>query len=182
MPQKRNPDVPELVRGKSGRIIGHLMGLLVLMKGQPLAYNKDNQEDKEPLFDTVETLSQTLIIYTEMMGDVQVNAVALRQAAQEGFSTATDLADYLVKKGTPFRDAHEIVARAVRHAESEGCDLADLPLTTLRTFSSIIGSDVHAVLTLEGSVASRDIPGGTAPTRVRSALQEARQRWDHAGE
>ncbi|WP_297461795.1 argininosuccinate lyase [Ferrovum sp.] len=182
MPQKRNPDVPELVRGKSGRVIGHLMGLLVLMKGQPLAYNKDNQEDKEPLFDTVETLSQTLVIYAEMMGDVQVNEATLRQAAQEGFSTATDLADYLVKKGTPFRDAHEIVARAVRHAESEDCDLADLPLATLQTFSSIIESDVHEVLTLEGSVASRDIPGGTAPIRVRSALQEARQRWDHAGE
>ncbi len=182
MPQKRNPDVPELVRGKSGRVIGHLMGLLVLMKGQPLAYNKDNQEDKEPLFDTVETLSQTLIVYAEMMGDVQVNEAALRQAAQEGFSTATDLADYLVKKGTPFRDAHEVVARAVRHAESEGCDLADLPLTTLQTFSSTIESDVHEVLTLEGSVASRDIPGGTAPARVRSALQEARQRWDHGGE
>ncbi|WP_297473568.1 argininosuccinate lyase [Ferrovum sp.] len=182
MPQKRNPDVPELVRGKSGRVIGHLMGLLVLMKGQPLAYNKDNQEDKEPLFDTVETLSQTLIIYAEMMGDVQVNEAALRQAAQEGFSTATDLADYLVKKGTPFRDAHEVVARAVRHAESEGCDLADLPLATLQTFSSTIESDVHEVLTLEGSVASRDIPGGTAPVRVRSALQEARQRWDHGGE
>ncbi|WP_297476156.1 argininosuccinate lyase [Ferrovum sp.] len=182
MPQKRNPDVPELVRGKSGRVIGHLMGLLVLMKGQPLAYNKDNQEDKEPLFDTVETLSQTLIIYAEMMGDVQVNEAALRQAAQEGFSTATDLADYLVKKGTPFRDAHEVVARAVRHAESEGCDLADLPLATLQTFSSTIESDVHEVLTLEGSVASRDIPGGTAPARVRSALQEARQRWDHGGE
>ena len=182
MPQKRNPDVPELVRGKSGRVIGHLMGLLVLMKGQPLAYNKDNQEDKEPLFDTVETLSQTLIVYAEMMGDVQVNEAALRQAAQEGFSTATDLADYLVKKGTPFRDAHEVVARAVRHAESEGCDLADLPLATLQTFSSTIESDVHEVLTLEGSVASRDIPGGTAPVRVRSALQEARQRWDHGGE
>ena len=182
MPQKRNPDVPELVRGKSGRIIGHLMGLLVLMKGQPLAYNKDNQEDKEPLFDTVETLSQTLVIYTEMMGDVQVNAAALRQAALEGFSTATDLADYLVKKGMPFRDAHEIVARAVRHAETEDCDLAELPLSTLRTFSPIIESDVHEVLTLEGSVASRNIPGGTAPTQVRAALQEARQRWDHEGE
>nr|WP_297496822.1 argininosuccinate lyase [Ferrovum sp.] len=182
MPQKRNPDVPELVRGKSGRIIGHLMGLLVLMKGQPLAYNKDNQEDKEPLFDTVETLSQTLVIYTEMMGDVQVNAAALRQAALEGFSTATDLADYLVKKGMPFRDAHEIVARAVRHAETEDCDLAELPLSTLQTFSPIIESDVHEVLTLEGSVASRNIPGGTAPTQVRAALQEAHQRWDHAGE
>jgi argininosuccinate lyase len=182
MPQKRNPDVPELVRGKAGRVIGHLMGLLVLMKGQPLAYNKDNQEDKEPLFDTVETLSQTLIIYAEMMSDVQVNEAALRQAAQEGFSTATDLADYLVKKGTPFRDAHEVVARAVRHAESEGCDLSDLPLATLQTFSSIIEPDVYEVLTLEGSVASRDIPGGTAPVRVRSALREARQRWDHAGE
>ena len=182
MPQKRNPDVPELVRGKSGRIIGHLMGLLVLMKGQPLAYNKDNQEDKEPLFDTVETLSQTLVIYTEMMGDVQVNAAALRQAALEGFSTATDLADYLVKKGMPFRDAHEIVARAVRHAETEDCDLAELPLSTLQTFSPIIESDVHEVLTLEGSVASRNIPGGTAPTQVRAALQEAHQRWDHEGE
>lgn len=180
MPQKRNPDVPELVRGKSGRITGHLMGLLMLMKGQPLAYNKDNQEDKEPLFDTVDTLSQTLRVYTDMMGDIQVNQEAMRKAAQEGFSTATDLADYLVKKGTPFRDAHEIVARAVRHAEDLGCDLADLPLTSLQSFSPIIENDVYSVLTLEGSLASRHLVGGTAPSRVRAAIALKRQELDRA--
>ncbi|NDU85412.1 MAG: argininosuccinate lyase [Ferrovum sp.] len=174
MPQKRNPDVPELVRGKSGRVVGHLMGLLLLMKGQPLAYNKDNQEDKEPLFDTLDTLSQTLTVYAEMMGDIQVNAPAMRQAALEGFATATDLADYLVKKGMPFRDAHEIVARAVRHAELQQCDLADLSLETLQSFSTMITADVYEILTLEGSLASRDIPGGTAPSQVRAAVARAR--------
>ncbi len=175
MPQKRNPDVPELVRGKTGRVTGHLVALLTLMKGQPLAYNKDNQEDKEPLFDTVDTLSRTLRLYTDMMGDITVNADAMRRAALEGFATATDLADYLVKKGIPFRDAHEIVARAVRHAEEQGCDLADLSLEVLQSFSSRIEGDIHAVLTLEGSMASRDIPGGTAPARIRAAIAAKRQ-------
>lgn len=180
MPQKRNPDVPELVRGKTGRINGHLVALLTLMKGQPLAYNKDNQEDKEPLFDTVDTLSQTLRLYTAMMGDITVNPQAMRQAALEGFSTATDLADYLVKKGVPFRDAHEIVARAVRHAEEKHCDLADLSLDVLRTFSPIIAPDIYDILTLEGSMASRNILGGTAPQQVIAAIARQRQEWDHA--
>ena len=174
MPQKKNPDVPELVRGKTGRVVGHLMGLFTLMKGQPLAYNKDNQEDKEPLFDTVDTVLDSLTLYADMMGGVTVNAEAMRAAAREGFATATDLADYLVKKGLPFRDAHEAVARAVRHAETQGCDLADLPLASLKTFSALIGDDVFAVLTLEGSLASRAHIGGTAPDTVRAAIQRAR--------
>jgi argininosuccinate lyase len=174
MPQKKNPDVPELVRGKTGRVIGHLMGLFTLMKAQPLAYNKDNQEDKEPLFDTVDTVLDSLTLYADMMGGVTVNAAAMRAAAREGFATATDLADYLVKKGLPFRDAHEAVARAVRHAETQGCDLADLPLASLKTFSALIGDDVFAVLTLEGSLASRAHIGGTAPDTVRAAIQRAR--------
>jgi argininosuccinate lyase len=174
MPQKKNPDVPELVRGKTGRINGHLVGLLTLMKGQPLAYNKDNQEDKEPLFDTVDTLVMTLTIYADMIGGIEVDAERMRSAASEGFATATDLADYLVKKGAPFRDAHETVARAVRHAESRGCDLAALPLAELRAFSPAIADDVYQVLALEGSVASRNHIGGTAPDQVRSAVQVAR--------
>jgi len=174
MPQKKNPDVPELVRGKTGRVVGHLMGLFTLMKGQPLAYNKDNQEDKEPLFDTVDTVLDSLTLYADMMGGLTVNAEAMRAAAREGFATATDLADYLVKKGLPFRDAHEAVARAVRHAEAQGCDLADLPLATLNTFSALIGDDVFAVLTLDGSLASRAHIGGTAPDTVRAAIQRAR--------
>ncbi len=174
MPQKRNPDVPELARGKTGRVTGHLMALLTLMKGQPLAYNKDNQEDKEPLFDTVDTLGTTLTILAEMLRQITVNAPALRAAALEGFSTATDLADYLVKKGMPFRDAHEVVARAVRLAEEQGCDLSGLSLQTLRSHSTLIDADVFAVLTLEGSLASRNIPGGTAPDQVRAAIQVAR--------
>jgi argininosuccinate lyase len=174
MPQKKNPDVPELVRGKTGRVVGHLMGLFTLMKGQPLAYNKDNQEDKEPLFDTVDTVLDSLTLYADMMSGLTVNAEAMRAAAREGFATATDLADYLVKKGLPFRDAHETVARAVRHAETQGCDLADLPLATLNTFSALIGDDVFAVLTLEGSLASRAHIGGTAPDTVRAAIQRAR--------
>ncbi len=175
MPQKKNPDVPELVRGKTGRVVGSLMGLLVLMKGQPLAYNKDNQEDKEPLFDTVDTLADTLAIVADLVANgITVDAARMREAAREGFATATDLADYLVKRGLPFRDAHEAVARAVRHAEGRGCDLADLPLAELRAFSPLIGDDVYAVLTLEGSVASRDHPGGTAPARVHAAIAAAR--------
>jgi argininosuccinate lyase len=175
MPQKKNPDVPELARGKTARVVGHLTGLLVLMKGQPLAYNKDNQEDKEPLFDTVDTLADTLEIFRDLVATgISVDAARMREAAREGFATATDLADYLVKKGLPFRDAHEAVARAVRHAEARGCDLADLPLAELAAFSPLIADDVFAVLTLEGSVASRDHPGGTAPVRVRAAAAAAR--------
>ena len=176
MPQKKNPDVPELVRGKAGRVIGHLVSLLVLMKGQPLAYNKDNQEDKEPLFDTVDTLADSLIIMTDLIvSGIRVNADRMRAAAREGFATATDLADYLVRRGLPFRDAHEAVARAVRHAEARGCDLADLALADLRQFSPLVDNDVFAVLTLEGSVASRDHAGGTAPTQVRAAIALARK-------
>jgi len=175
MPQKKNPDVPELVRGKSARVVGHLVALLVLMKAQPLAYNKDNQEDKEPLFDTVDTLADVLAIVTDLVNTgITVNAARMRAAASEGFATATDLADYLVKKGLPFRDAHEAVARAVRQAESAGKDLAALSLPELRAFSAHVGDDVHAVLTLEGSVASRDHAGGTAPAQVRAAIAAAR--------
>ena len=174
MPQKKNPDVPELVRGKTGRIFGHLMGLLTLMKGQPLAYNKDNQEDKEPLFDTVDTVVDTLTIYADMLKGVRVKPEAMRRAAAEGFSTATDLADYLVKKGLPFRDAHEAVARAVRAAEGKGCDLAGLSLPELQAFSPLVGEDVFAVLTLEGSLAARDHIGGTAPGQVKAAVARAR--------
>jgi len=176
MPQKKNPDVPELARGKTGRVVGHLMGLITLMKGQPLAYNKDNQEDKEPLFDTIDTLSDTLTIFADMIGSIQVNAGRTRAAALEGFSTATDLADYLVKKGLPFRDAHEAVARAVRHAEASGLDLAQLPLAELQAFSPLVDASVHDVLTLEGSAASRNHIGGTAPAQVRAAIERARRR------
>jgi len=174
MPQKKNPDVPELVRGKTGRVFGHLMGLLTLMKGQPLAYNKDNQEDKEPLFDTADTILVTLQIYADMMRGIRVNADNMRQAALEGFATATDLADYLVKKGMPFRDAHEVVALAVKHGVNSGQDLADMPLAQLQQFSQLITEEVYSVLTLEGSVASRNHVGGTAPAQVRSAIQLAR--------
>jgi len=175
MPQKKNPDVPELVRGKTGRVNGHLVALLTLMKGQPLAYNKDNQEDKEPLFDTADTLLVTLEIYADMMRGIKVNKEAMRKAAAEGFATATDLADYLVKKGMPFRDAHEVVALAVRHAADKGCDLADLSLVELQKFSPQIDEDVSHVLTLEGSVASRNHIGGTAPEQVRAAIRKARE-------
>ncbi len=175
MPQKKNPDVPELVRGKTGRVVGHLVSLLVLMKAQPLTYNKDNQEDKEPLFDTVDTLADTLAIMSDLVATgITPNVARMRAAASEGFATATDLADYLVRAGLPFRDAHEAVARAVRHAEGKGCDLADLSVTELRQFSPLVGDDVHVVLTLEGSVASRDHPGGTAPRQVRAAAAAAR--------
>ncbi len=175
MPQKKNPDVPELMRGKTGRMNGHLVALLTLMKGQPLAYNKDNQEDKEPLFDAVDTLVDSLAIYAEMVAGIQVRADRMRQAAVEGFATATDLADYLVKKGLPFREAHEVVARAVRAAERQGCDLSDLSLAELQGFSTLVGADVYAVLTLEGSVAARDHIGGTAPAQVRAAVARARE-------
>ena len=176
MPQKKNPDVPELARGKTGRVNGHLVALLTLMKGQPLAYNKDNQEDKEPLFDTADTLIETLRIFADMTGGIQVNAARMRVAAAEGFSTATDLADYLVRQGTPFRDAHEAVARAVRAASEQGVDLSDLSLAQLREFSPLIGEDVRECLTLEGSVAARNHIGGTAPAQVRAAIARARAR------
>jgi argininosuccinate lyase len=188
MPQKKNPDVPELMRGKTGRMNGHLIALLTLMKGQPLAYNKDNQEDKEPLFDAVDTLVDSLTIFADMMGSqvdaasgervwhVKVRAERMRQAAVEGYATATDLADYLVKKGLPFREAHEAVARAVRAAEQKGCDLADLTMDELRAFSPLVGEDIYGVLTLEGSLAARDHIGGTAPAQVRAAVARARTR------
>ena len=174
MPQKKNPDVPELARGKTGRVYGHLMGLLTLMKGQPLAYNKDNQEDKEPLFDTVDTVIDTLRIFADMAGGIEVKPDAMRAAALQGYATATDLADYLVKKGLPFRDAHEAVARAVRACVDAGCDLADLSLEQMAQFSKLIGPDVFEVLTLEGSVAARDHVGGTAPRQVRAAIARVR--------
>ncbi|MBY0340775.1 MAG: argininosuccinate lyase [Rhodocyclaceae bacterium] len=176
MPQKKNPDVPELARGKTGRVYGHLMGLLTLMKGQPLAYNKDNQEDKEPLFDTADTVIDTLRIFADMVPGITVKADNMRAALNQGFATATDLADYLVKKGLPFRDAHEAVARAVRAAELKGCDVSDLSLAELQAFSPLVADDVFAVLTVEGSLASRNHIGGTAPAQVRAAI--ARRRRD----
>ena len=174
MPQKKNPDVPELVRGKTGRVYGHLTALLTLMKGQPLAYNKDNQEDKEPLFDTADTLLVTLEIYADMMRGIAVNKENMRQAASEGYATATDLADYLAKKGMPFRDAHEVVALAVRYAVDKKVELSDLPLATLQQFAPEISDDVYAVLTLEGSLNSRNHIGGTAPAQVKAAIARAR--------
>ena len=173
MPQKKNPDVPELVRGKSGRVIGHLIGLITLMKSQPLAYNKDNQEDKEPLFDTADTLIDTLRIYADMMRGVSVKPENMRAAVMQGFATATDLADYLVKKGMPFRDSHEVVARAVRHADEAGVDLSQLPLAVLQGFSGLISDDVYQVLTPEGSLNARNHLGGTAPEQVRFQIA----RW-----
>jgi argininosuccinate lyase len=175
MPQKKNPDVPELVRGKAGRVSGHLVAMLTLMKGQPLAYNKDNQEDKEPIFDTVDTLTDTLRIYADMMTGVKVNKEAMRTAAMRGYATATDLADYLVRKGAPFREAHEAVAQAVRFAAETGSDLSVLTLPELQKFSPLIGGDVFSALTLEGSINSRNHIGGTAPERVRAALRTARE-------
>jgi len=176
MPQKKNPDVPELVRGKTGRIFGHLMGLLTLMKGQPLAYNKDNQEDKEPLFDTVDNLKGSLKVFADMMARLSCNRERMRAAALQGFATATDLADYLVRKGIPFRDAHEIVGKAVALGVREGRDLSELSLDELRGFSPKIGEDVFSVLTLEGSLAARDHIGGTAPNQVRAAIGRARKQ------
>ncbi|MEW6693925.1 MAG: argininosuccinate lyase [Pseudomonadota bacterium] len=188
MPQKKNPDVPELARGKTGRVVGHLVGLLTLMKGQPLAYNKDNQEDKEPLFDTVDTLRDTLRIFVDMIGGerdattgqrsggITVNRAAMEAAARKGFATATDLADYLVRKGVPFRDAHETVAAAVRAASEQGVDLSELPLAALQRFHPAIGEDVYAVLTLPGSVAARRTVGGTAPTQVQQQIERHRAR------
>jgi argininosuccinate lyase len=179
MPQKKNPDVPELVRGKTGRVNGHLVALLTLMKAQPLAYNKDNQEDKEPIFDTVDTLSDTLRIFADMMTGIKVNKDAMRTAATRGYSTATDLADYLVRKGTPFREAHEAVAQAVRFAAERGRDLDALTLPELQKFSPLIDSDVFSVLTLEGSISSRNHSGGTSPDQVRAAIRRAREWISH---
>ena len=188
MPQKKNPDVPELARGKTGRVVGHLMGLITLMKGQPLAYNKDNQEDKEPLFDTVDTLKDTLRIFTEMVGGqpnpatgqleggITVNAQAMEQAALKGYATATDLADYLVKKGLPFRDAHETVAHAVKAAVSHACDLSELPLTVLQGFHPKIEKDVYDVLSLRGSLNARATLGGTAPAQVKAQIARHKTR------
>lgn len=173
MPQKKNPDVPELVRGKSGRVFGHLIALLTLMKGQPLAYNKDNQEDKEPLFDTIDTLLGSLRAFADMMPAVQVRKDITREAARRGFATATDLADYLVKQGTPFRDAHEMVGKAVAYGVASGKDLAEMTLEEIRQFAPNANPDVFDVLTLEGSVAARDHLGGTAPNQVRAQVK----RW-----
>ena len=187
MPQKKNPDVPELARGKTGRVVGHLMGLITLMKGQPLAYNKDNQEDKEPLFDTVDTLKDTLRIFAEMVGG-QLNPAtgegrrhhrepdAMEQAALKGYATATDLADYLVKKGLPFRDAHETVAHAVKAAITHQVDLSELPLAVLQEFNASIEKDVYDVLSLRGSLNARNILGGTAPAQVRAQIARHRAR------
>jgi argininosuccinate lyase len=182
MPQKKNPDVPELARGKTGRVVGHLMGLITLMKGQPLAYNKDNQEDKEPLFDTVDTLKDTLRIFSEMIGGqtnaqtgkkeggITVNAEAMEAATKKGYATATDLADYLVKKGLPFRDAHEVVAHAVKTAQTQNLDLSELPLTTLQQFNPAIQADVFECLSLVGSLNARNTLGGTAPVQIRQQI------------
>ena len=179
MPQKKNPDVPELARGKTGRVVGHLVSLVTLMKGQPLAYNKDNQEDKEPLFDTVDTLKDTLRIFCELVGGINVKPEAMERAARRGYATATDLADYLVKKGLPFRDAHEVVARAVKASMAQGRDLGELPLDVLQALHPGIGEDVRGVLSLRGSLDARDILGGTAPAQVRA--QVARHRIRLAG-
>lgn len=176
MPQKKNPDVAELLRGKTGRMVGHLVALLVLMKGQPLAYNRDNQEDKEPLFDSVDTALASLDVLTKMVGQMVFDKDKMYDAAAKGYTTATDLADYLVRKGVPFRDAHDAAGRSVAAADASGLGLADLSLDTLQKFSEKIDADVFQVLTLEGSVASRDHPGGTAPNRVGSAVAEARTR------
>ncbi len=188
MPQKKNPDVPELARGKTGRVVGHLMGLITLMKGQPLAYNKDNQEDKEPLFDTVDTLKDTLRIFSEMVGGqlnpatgqkeggITVNAPAMEAAALKGYATATDLADYLVKKGLPFRDAHETVAHAVKAAIAHQVDLSELPLKVLQEFNPSIEKDVYECLSLRGSLNARNTLGGTAPAQVRAQIARHQAR------
>ena len=173
MPQKKNPDVPELARGKTGRMYGDLMSLLTLMKGQPLAYNKDNQEDKEPLFDAVDTLTDTLAIFASMLAGLTVNAPRMLEALRQGHATATDLADWLVKRGMPFRDAHEAVARAVRAADQHGCELAALPPEVLREFAGDAYAEIQAVLQAAGSAASRDLRGGTAPAQVRAQVARA---------
>ena len=176
MPQKKNPDVAELVRGKCARVIGNLNTLLVVMKGQPLAFNRDNQEDKEPLFDSIDTVKSSLAVFAGMLPTLTVKRDRMREAARRGYSTATDLADYLVRKGTPFRDAHEAVGRAVRVAIDSGRDLCELSLEELTGLSDAVEADVFDVLTVEGSVAARDHVGGTAPSQVRAAVKRARQR------
>ncbi|MEK9812594.1 MAG: argininosuccinate lyase [Bordetella sp.] len=175
MPQKKNPDVPELARGKTGRVNGHLVALLTLMKGQPLAYNKDNQEDKEPLFDTADTVHDTLKAFTEMVAGIEPQADAMRAAILEGYATATDLADYLVKKGLPFRDAHEAVALAVRHAVEKTCGLEDLSLAELQSFNALIQDDIYTVLRPEGALQARDHVGGTAPSQVRLQVTKVKR-------
>jgi len=189
MPQKKNPDVPELARGKTGRVVGHLMGLLTLMKGQPLAYNKDNQEDKEPLFDTVDTLKDTLRIFDEMMGGqeeaktgvksggIQVNAQAMEEAALKGYATATDLADYLVRKGLPFRDAHEAVAKIVRLAQDSNKGLSELNIAELKAVNPSIEKDVFEVLTLKGSLNARSTLGGTSPVQIRLQIDRLKNHF-----
>ena len=174
MPQKKNPDVPELVRGKSGRVLGHLVSLITLMKSQPLAYNKDNQEDKEPLFDLIDTIKDCLYAYSQIIPAIKCNKIAMRLSATKGFSTATDLADYIVKKGLAFRDAHEIVGKTVAYAIREGIDLAEIPLEKLSQFSPLIEDDVFKVLTVEGSVNARNHFGGTAPSQVLASIERAR--------
>ncbi len=176
MPQKKNPDVPELARGKTGRVVGHLMGLITLMKGQPLAYNKDNQEDKEPLFDTVDTLKDTLRIFADMVNGITTKPEAMERAALKGYATATDLADYLVKKGLPFRDAHETVAHAVKSATERGVDLSELPLEVLQSFNPNVEADVFECLSLRGSLNARNTLGGTAPTQVRAQIARHQKR------
>ena len=178
MPQKKNPDVPELIRGKSGRVFGHLMSLLTLMKGQPLAYNKDNQEDKEPLYDAADTLLGSLRAFADMMPSLMVNQDILKEAAIRGFSTATDLADYLVRKGLPFRAAHEVVGQAVALGVQTKRDLSEMDLSELQAFSDLIHDDVFEVLTVEGSVEARDHTGGTAPNQVRAAAARAKARLE----
>jgi argininosuccinate lyase len=175
MPQKRNPDVPELARGKTGRVYGHLMALLTLMKGQPLAYNKDNQEDKEPLFDAVDTVTDTLRIFAEMIAGISTRPENMRDALRQGYATATDLADYLARRGLPFRDAHAVVGLAVRHAEELGVDLSELSLADLRQFSALVDEDVFKALTVDGSLAARNHIGGTAPEQVLAAIARARR-------
>lgn len=175
MPQKKNPDVPELVRGKTGRVNGHLISLLTLMKSQPLAYNKDNQEDKEPLFDTVDTVKDCLRAFADMVPAIRSKSEQMAEAARRGFSTATDLADYLVRKGIPFRDSHEIVGKSVAYGLDKNKDLSEMTLDELQQFSDVIENDVFDVLTLEGSVAARDHIGGTAPNQVRAAVKKARE-------
>jgi len=174
MPQKKNPDVPELVRGKTGRVYGHLTALLTLMKSQPLAYNKDNQEDKEPVFDAIDTVKDCLRAFADMVPAIQPRKEKMYEAAKRGFSTATDLADYLVRRGVPFRDAHEIVGKSVAYGVQTGKDLSEMSLAELQQFSSVIEQDVFAVLTLEGSVAARNHIGGTAPAQVKAAVERAR--------
>ncbi len=176
MPQKKNPDVPELVRGKTGRVNGHLVSLLTLMKAQPLAYNKDNQEDKEPLFDVIDTVKGCLRAYADMVPAIQVNEASMRESARRGFSTATDLADYLVRKGMPFRDAHEVVGKSVGYGLEQNKDLSEMTLEELQQFSDTITEDVFDVLTLEGSVNARNHIGGTAPAQVLAAVGRAKEK------